>query len=90
MRAETVVRAEAVRRVPDGVDDLLAAAFGVAHRTLPGVSSVSPIESAAPVVEGLAAWPRSSRLRPPSAGVCAMAAAWTSQWLWHPERKRRL
>jgi NADPH2:quinone reductase len=30
---EIVVRAEAVRRIPDGVDDRVAAAFGVAHRT---------------------------------------------------------
>ena len=30
---EAVVAAEAVRRVPDGIDDRAAAAFGVAHRT---------------------------------------------------------
>lgn len=30
---EAVTAAESVRRIPDGVDDRLAAAFGVAHRT---------------------------------------------------------
>ncbi len=30
---ETAATAESLRRIPDGVDDLVAAAFGVAHRT---------------------------------------------------------
>lgn len=30
---EAIVAADVVRRIPDGVDDRLAAAFGVAHRT---------------------------------------------------------
>jgi NADPH:quinone reductase len=45
---EVVVAAGAVSRVPDGVDDRLAAAFGVAHRTayhvLRSVASVQPGE----------------------------------------------
>ena len=43
---EVVVAADAVRRIPDGVDTRLAAAFGVAHRTayhvLRSVAAVQP------------------------------------------------
>ena len=45
---EIVATAAAVRRIPDGVDDLVAAAFGVAHRTayhvLKSVAALQPGE----------------------------------------------
>ena len=45
---ETVAAASSVRRIPDGVDDPVAAAFGVAHRTayhvLKSVAAVQPGE----------------------------------------------
>ena len=45
---EIAVTAESVRRIPDGVDDVVAAAFGVAHRTayhvLKSVAAVQPGE----------------------------------------------